>query len=114
MKATSRQKRVFRVAESLAEFIQKQQAPIQPEDLLTWVGCHLPITDEEASEDVEEMAASRPAEGRGSLALARLRASLGFVAGDSLISVIEKAAEVCEASVDQIPISERWRNGQFF
>jgi hypothetical protein len=94
MTKTSREKRLFRLAESLAREVDAIRQPMQPEDLLSWLQCNVPFTEQEQDEDIEEL--PQPVQSRGMSAIQKLRSSLGYAPGDSLISVIEKAAEVCE------------------
>jgi hypothetical protein len=101
---TKRDKRLFGLAELLAAELNKSKGDVQPEDILSFMQCHVPISEEESSEEYDEMMKDRwekPA-GRGSSAIARLRKSLGFVDGDSIISVIEKAAEFAEKPIHNI------------
>lgn len=96
---TKRDKRLFGLAELLATELNKSKGDVQPEDIVSFMQCNVPISEEESSEEYDDMMKDRwerPA-GRGTSAMARLRKSLGFVDGDSLISVIEKAAEACES-----------------
>lgn len=95
---TTRDKRLFHLAELLAAELNKSKGDVQPEDIVSFMQCNVPMTGEEADEDFEETKREiieHPSPGR--LALQRLQTALGFVPGDSLISVMEKAAEVCEA-----------------
>jgi len=95
---TTRDKRLFHLAELLAGELNQSKGDIQPEDIVGFMQCNVPMTAEEADEDFEETkreAMRHPTPGR--VALQRLRTALGFVPGDSLISVMEKAAKACEA-----------------
>jgi len=92
---TKRDKRLFSLAELLAAELNKSKGDVQPEDILSFMQCNVPISEEESSEEYEDMIQEhnqKPA-GRGTSAIARLRKSLGFVDGDSIISVIERAAD---------------------
>lgn len=100
--ATTRDKRLFFLAESMAAELNKSRGDIQPEDIVGFMQCYVPMTVEEAEEDYDEAIHEhqKQAVGRGASAIARLRKSLGFVDGDSIISVMEKAAEFIEGSLD--------------
>lgn len=92
---TKRDKRLFSLAELLAAELNKSKGDVQPEDILSFMQCNVPVSEDESSEEYEDMIQEhnqKPA-GRGTSAIARLRKSLGFVDGDSIISVIEKAAD---------------------
>ncbi len=96
---TMRDKRLFHLAELLAAELNKSKGDVQPEDIVSFMQCNVPVSEDESSEEYEDMVqehSQKPA-GRGSAAISRLRKSLGFDDGDSLIAVIEKAAEFCEA-----------------
>ena len=95
---TTRDKRLFHLAELLAAELNKTKGDVQPEDILSFMQCNVPIAEEESSEEYEDMSRehAQTIAGRGTSVIARLRKSLGFVDGDSIISVMEKAAEVCE------------------
>jgi hypothetical protein len=104
---TTRDKRLFHLAELLAAELNRSKGDVQPEDIVSFMQCHVPMTAEEADEDFEETKREmieHPSAGR--LALQRLRTALGFVPGDSLISVMEKAAEVCERGSEKSSIPE--------
>ena len=103
---SSREKRLFKLAEDLAEYVAACNGQTmylhfaQPEDLLPWLHINVPMTDEEATEDCGECqtdAQDCKVASRGRSAIGKLRNALGFAPGDSIISVIEKAAEVCAA-----------------
>lgn len=95
---TKRDKRLFGLAELLAAELNKSKGDVQPEDIVSFMQCNVPISEEESSEEYDDMMKDRLARpaGRGTSAMARLRKSLGFADGDSLISVLEKAAEFAE------------------
>jgi hypothetical protein len=98
---TKRDKRLFHLCELLADELNKTKGDVQPEDILSFMQCNVPISEDESSEEYEDMSRehSQTIAGRGTSVIARLRKSLGFVDGDSIISVMEKAAEVCEAAL---------------
>jgi hypothetical protein len=103
---STREKRLFKLAESLAEHIAECDGQAvylhfaQPEDLLPWLQMNVPTTDEEYEEDAEQLREElkdNQVQSRGRSAIGKLRDALGFAPGGSIISVIEKAAEVCAA-----------------
>jgi hypothetical protein len=100
---TKRDKRLFGLAELLAAELNKSKGDVQPEDIVGFMQCNVPISEDESSEEYEDMMHehNQRTAGRGTSAIAKLRKSLGFVDGDSIISVIEKAAEVCELQKPQ-------------
>jgi hypothetical protein len=104
---TTRDKRLFHLAELLAAELNKSRGDVQPEDIVSFMQCNVPMTEDELEEDFEESKREmRVRVTPGLSAIQRLRAALGFDAGDSLISVMEKAAEVCEESVRRMEILE--------
>ncbi len=107
MTKLKRDKRLFGLAEHLAAELNKSRGDVQPEDIVGFMHWIVPMTEEDAENDEQEFAiqaARQP--GRGAVALAKLRKSLGFSTEDSLISVIEKAAEVCENNKLKAAIDE--------
>lgn len=93
MSKSSRQKRIFRLATELADHVEKISRPVQPEDLIGWIGCHVPITEEEHQEDVAEMDRLYPAaQTTGKGQFNRLRSILGMECG-SLTDVLAEAIE---------------------
>jgi len=94
--ATARDKRLFSLAEHLAAELNKSKGDVQPEDIVSFMQCYVPMTPEEADEDYEEAVSEHDnrVAGRGTSAIAKLRKALGFADGDSIISVVEKAAEI--------------------
>jgi hypothetical protein len=105
IKHTKRDRRLFGLAELLAAELNKSKGDVQPEDIVGFMQCNVPMTNEEADEDFEEAkceAMRHPTPGR--VALQRLRTALGFVPGDSLISIMEKAAEVAEKPIVNIAV----------
>jgi hypothetical protein len=95
---TTRDKRLFHLAELLAAELNKSKGDVQPEDILSFMQCNVPISEDESSEEYEDMMHehNQRTAGRGTSAIGKLRKSLGFADGDSIISVIEKAAEFIE------------------
>jgi len=90
---SSRQKRIFRLATELADHVEKISRPVQPEDLVGWIGCHVPITEEEHQEDVAELDRRFPAsETKGKGQFNRLRSILGMENG-SLTDVLAETIE---------------------
>ncbi len=96
MKVSSRDKRLFALAESLIQDIEQADMPLQPEDLMPWLASHVPSTEREDAEFAEELDEITPRQAQGKSAINRLRKALGFAEGTSLLMVIEMAAEVCE------------------
>lgn len=94
MSKSSRQKRIFRLATELADHVEKISRPVQPEDLIGWIGCHVPVTEEEHQEDVAEMDRLYPArQTEGKSQFNRLRSILGMENAslrDVLAVVIER------------------------
>lgn len=117
---TTRDKRLFFLAESMAAELNKSRGDIQPEDIVGFMQCYVPMTPEEAEEDFDEAIHEhqKRAVGRGTSAIARLRKSLGFVDGDSIIAVMEKAADFIEGSlanersVDQLAVRDTASAGE--
>jgi hypothetical protein len=118
--ATTRDKRLFFLAEHMAAELNKSKGDVQPEDIVGFMQCYVPMTPEEAEEDFDEAIHEhqKRAVGRGTSAIGRLRKSLGFVDGDSIISVMEKAAEFIEGSlanersVDQMAFRDAASSGK--
>jgi hypothetical protein len=117
---TTRDKRLFFLAEHMAAELNKAKGDVQPEDIVGFMQCYVPMTPEEAEEEYDEAIHEhqKRAVGRGTSAIARLRKSLGFVDGDSIISVMEKAAEFIEGSlanerfVDQLEVRDAASSGE--
>ena len=95
---TTRDKRLFNLAELLAAELNKSKGDVQPEDIVSFMQCNVPISEDESFEEYEDMMHehNQRTAGRGTSAIAKLRKSLGFVDGDSIISVIEKAADALD------------------